>query len=195
MKHLQLLASHITLENYIKEHNNLKLDKFTNLYSYPEFQKFIIESFDKLYSNTKYEIVNHIYNKEYSNYDGHGYQIFFKTNSNNEYRIDLVPIINHNKNIKSEFVWSISFTLKIYDIQSIEYEKLTELYEEKEVLIRIGDILNRLDIDRNFVIGKTIDPRKLDLYKNVLLYVFKDYNVEFDYCEGMIDNKGLYVWK
>jgi hypothetical protein len=85
--------------------------------------------------------------------------------------------------------------LKIYDIQSIEYEKLTELYEEKEVLIRIGDILNRLDIDRNFVIGKTIDPRKLDLYKNVLLYVFKDYNVEFDYCEGMIDNKGLYVWK
>ena len=182
MKNLQLIASHKTLENYIKEHNNLKLDKFINLYSYPEFQTNIIESFDKIYSNTKYKIVNQVFNKEYSNYkNGDVYQIFFETNS--------------NKNITSDFVWSISFTLKKYDINSEEYEKLTELYEEKEVLIRVGDILNQLNIEKNFVIGKTIDPRKMNLYKNILLYVFKNYNIELDYCKGMIDNKGLYVWK
>jgi hypothetical protein len=195
MKHLQLIASHQTLEKYIKEHNNLKLDKFINLYTYPEFQNNIIESFDKLYFNTEYKIYDYIFNDEYSNYKNHnGYQIFFETDSKTEYRIDLIPVINYNKNINSDFVWSLSFTLKKYDINSEDYEKLTELYEEKEVLIRVGDILNQLDIEKYFVIGKTIDPRKLNLYKNVLLYVFKNYNIDFNYCEGMIDNKGLYAW-
>jgi len=196
MKHLQLLASHKTLENYLKEHSNLKLDKFINLYTYPEFQRYIIESFDKLYTNTEFIINEYAFGNEYSNYyDGKGYQIFFKTNSGIEYRIDLMPVVNYNDKIKSDFVWNISFTLSEHDIKSEDYEKLTELHEEKEVLIRIGDILNRLNINKNFVIGQTIDPRKINLYQNILLYVFKDYNTELNYCEGMINKKGLYVWK
>ena len=132
MKHLQLLASHITLEKYIKEHNTLRIDKFVKLYTYNGFQKNVMESFDKLYANTDFEKNEYRFGNEYSNYlDEVGYQIFFKTNSNTEYRIDIIPVKNLNSKIDSDFVWSISFTLSENPIHSEEYEKLTELFEEK----------------------------------------------------------------
>lgn len=196
MKHIQLLTSQLTLYNYVKDNNSIKIDRFVSLYTYPEFQKKIVESFDKIYSDTKFKVIDNVFDSEYSNYKDHkGYQIFFNTDSGVEYRIDLIPVINYNVKINSDFVWLISFTLNTNDIDSLEYEKLTNLFEEKEVLIRIGNILNQLNIDKNFIISQTIDPRKIKLYKNILFYVFKNYNVDLSYCDGMVDNKGLYIWK
>ena len=117
------------------------------------------------------------------------------TKSNNEYRIDLIPIKNYNKDISSDFVWYISFTLSKYDINDINYEELTGLNEEKEVLLRISDILNNFTIDKIFIIGNTFLEKKIRLYKNFMIYAFTNYNIKMDYCKGFIDNKGLYIWK
>ena len=196
MKYLQLFVSNQTLSDYIKNHNNTKLDKFISLYTYNGFQKIMFESFDKIYQNTEYKMYNYIYKKEFSNYgNGEGYQIFFKTDSNNEYKIDLIPIKNYNNIIKSDFVWNIAFTLSNRNVQSDSYEELTNLHEEKEVLLRVGDILDKINIPKYFAIGNTIDPRKINLYKHILMYVFKDYKVDLSYCECMFDDKAIYIFK
>jgi hypothetical protein len=187
-----------TYINYINNHNNTdRLSKFLKIYTFEKFKESaILESFDKLYKDTKYEIKSKIFDKKFTNYESNvGYQIWFKSNSENEYRIDLIPIKNYNINIKSDFVWSISFTLSKYDINDFYYEEMTNLREEKEILIRIGDIINKIDIDKNFIIGNTILEKKIRVYKSILVLVFPDYNIEMNYCEGFIDNKGLYIWK
>ena len=92
-----------------------------------------------------------------------------------------------------------SETIKIINIinqnYNVNYEELTGLGEEKEVLIRVGDVLNKIDIPKNFVIGNTILDKKIKIYKHILVLVFPDYNIDMNYCEGFIDNKGLYIWK
>jgi len=187
-----------TYINYINEHKTDRLDKFLKIYTFERFnsEKIILESFDRLYKNTEFKIETKEFDKRYTNYINNiGYQIKFNTDSDNKYRIDLIPIKNYNVDINSDFVWSISFTLDKYEVGDVRYEELTNLNEEKEVLIRIGDILNRLDISKNFVIGNTDMEKKLRLYKNILIFVFPDYNIQMNYCEGFINNKGLYIWK
>ncbi|MCK9415478.1 hypothetical protein M0Q97_02320 [Candidatus Dojkabacteria bacterium] len=186
-----------TYIEYINIHKNDRISRFLKIYTFERFnEKIVLESFDKLYKNTKYEIKTNSFDKKLTNYKSNdGYQIWFKTDSENEYRIDLIPIKNFNINIESDFVWSISFTLDKYDIDDIYYERLTNLGEEKEVLIRIGDILNTVDIIKYFVIGNTLLEKKIRIYKQLLLFVFPNYNIEMSYCEGFIDNKGLYIWK
>lgn len=94
------------------------MDKFLKIYTFERFNaKQIFESFDKLYTNTPFEIKSHTFSPEYYNYKiKDGFQIWFETDYKNQYRIDLVPIKNFNSNIKSEFVCSISFTLSQYDV-------------------------------------------------------------------------------
>jgi len=186
-----------TYIEYINIHKNDRISRFLKIYTFERFnEKIVLESFDKLYKNTKYEIKTNSFDKKLTNYKSNdGYQIWFKTDSENEYRIDLIPIKNFNINIESDFVWSISFTLDKYDSDDIYYERLTNLGEEKEVLIRIGDILNTVDIIKYFVIGNTLLEKKIRIYKQLLLFVFPNYNIEMSYCEGFIDNKGLYIWK
>ena len=58
----------------------------------------------------------------------------------------------------------------------------------------MGDILNHLEILKYFVIGNTTLQKKIDLYQKVMLYVFKDYQIEMGSCEGFLDNKGLYIF-
>jgi len=190
-----IMVSHITYNNYIKENNSERLDKFLKIYTYKKFRESVFESFDKLYPNTKFSISKYVFGDKFSNYNnGHGYQIFFKTDSDTEYRVDLIPMINYNMKIDSEFIWSISFTLKDNSIYDESYEELTKLDETREVLLRIGDILNRIDIPKYYIIGDTTLKSKIKLYKNFLLLVFPDYNIEMLYCDGFINDKGLYIW-
>jgi hypothetical protein len=186
-----------TYINYVNHNRTDRVSKFLKIYTFEKFNEtFVLESFDKLYKNTKFEIKAKVFDKKLTNYKSNiGYQILFKTDSENEYRIDLIPIKNFNIYIKSDFVWSISFTLNRYGVGHVYYEELTGLNEEKEVLIRIGDILNKIDIIKYFVIGNTILEKKIRIYKQFLLLVFPDYNIEMSYCEGFIDDKGLYIWK
>ena len=187
-----------TYVNYVNTHNRTdRISTFLKIYTFEKFnEKIVLESFDKKYDDTKYEIKSKKFNKKLTNYKSNiGYQIWFKTDSANSYRIDLIPLLNYNVNIKTDFVWSISFTLDKYDVYNVNYEELTGLGEEKEVLIRVGDVLNKIDIPKNFVIGNTILDKKIKIYKHILVLVFPDYNIDMNYCEGFIDNKGLYIWK
>jgi len=195
IKTKQILVTNGTYKNYINTYNTDRIDKFLKIYTFERFNK-IYESFDKRYPNIKYDVSHIIFDKKYTNYNiTNGYELRFLTNSNTKYRIDLIPIKNFNKNINSKFVWYISFTLDKYDINDDQYENLTGLNEEKEVFMRIGEILNNFDIDKNFVIGNTSLQKKIKLYNNFIYLVFPNYNIQMDYCEGFIDNQGLYIWK
>ena len=192
-----LLTTNKTYINYVNNHNRTdRLSKFLKIYTFERFNsEKIFESFDKLYKDTKYEIVEYHFDLRYSNYDGFGYKIWFETNSKNKYRIDLTPLKNFNSEIKNDYVFNISFTLDKYDPDDLEYDNLTGLNEEKEVLLRIGDILNKLDIPKYFIIGEVSIEKKMRIYKHILALVFKDYEIKMDYCEGFPNNKGLYIWK
>lgn len=200
VKHI--LVSIDTFEKYYSIHKTNRLDKFLKIYTFGRFNaREIFESFDKDYPDTEYEMKPFTFDEKWTNYkdeDGNkirdGYKIWFETNSKTKYRIDLIPIKNFNPNINSKFVWSISFTLDKYEVGNSHYEELTELNETKEVLIRIGNILNQIDIPKYFVIGNTDEENKIELYEDFILYVFKAYNIEMSYCEGFKDNKGLYIW-
>lgn len=190
-----LMVSYKSYIDYVSKNKTDRLDKFLKIYTYKEFRKSVFESFDKLYQNTQYVISGHTFKKEYSNYiNTNGYQIFFKTDSNIEYRIDLIPVTNYNKNINSKFVWNISFTTSNKPVQDINYEELTGLNETKEVLLRMGDILNKINIPKYFIIGDTLLQKKINIYKNFLILVFPNYNIEMSYCAGFLNDKGLYIW-
>lgn len=77
----------------------------------------------------------------------------------------------------------------------LDYEELTGLNEEKEVLLRVGDILQNIILPKYFVIGNTDIEKRIKIYKHILLLVFPNYNVEMSYCEGFKNDKGLYIWK
>jgi hypothetical protein len=192
-----LIVSNITYKNYINLHKSDRIDKFIKIFTIEKFnESIILEIFDKKYINTLYKIKSKTFDKKYTNYEHPlGFQIWFKTDSGNEYRIDLIPIKNFNKRVESKFIWSVSFTLSEYDINDINYEELTGLMEEREVLLRVGDILNDIKIPKYFVIGNTILEKKIKIYKHILLLVFPDYDIELDYCEGFLNDKGLYIWK
>jgi len=189
-------TSNKTYISYINKYKTDRLSKFLKIYTFEKFNENIIfESFDKLYNNTKYNIESFNFDLRYSNYNINGYKIWFETDSKNKYRIDLIPLKNFNPEIKNDFVFNISFTLDKYEVYDDEYEELTGLGEEKEVLLRIGNILSHVNLPKYFVIGKTELEKKFKIYKKILIYVFKDYNTNMTYCEGLKDNIGLYIWK
>lgn len=186
-----------TYINYVNNHNlSDRISTFLKIYTFERFNRnVILESFDKKYDDTECEIEFFKFDSSYSNYDKSGYKIWFKTESGNKYRIDLAPLVNFNKEINNDFVWNISFTLDKHDVYDIDYEDLTGLGEEKEVLVRIGNILDRIDIPKYFIIGDTILEKRIRVYKHVLSIVFPNYNIEMNYCEGLFNSRGLYIWK
>ena len=186
-----------TYIDYVNNHNRSdRLSTFLKIYTFEKFnENLVLESFDKKYDDTKFEIESFRFDSSHSNYDKSGYKIWFKTVSDNKYRIDLAPLKNFNSKINSEFIWNISFTLDKYEVYDAEYEDLTSLNEEKEVLVRVGNILDRIDIPKYFIIGDTELQKRIRVYKHVISIVFPNYNVDMSYCEGLFNNKGLYIWK
>jgi len=185
-----------TYIDYVKKYNNDRIDKFLKIYTFEKFnEKLVLESFDKKYEDTEFEIISFNFDSSHSNYSLSGYKIWFKTDSGNKYRIDLAPLVNFNKEINNDFVWNISFTLDKNDVYDLDYEDLTGLGEEKEVLVRIGNILDRIDIPKYFIIGDTILEKRIRVYKHILSIVFPNYNIDMNYCEGLFNSRGLYIWK
>jgi hypothetical protein len=186
-----------TYTDYVNSHNRTdRLSTFLKIYTFEKFnEKLVLESFDKKYDDTKFEIESFRFDSSHSNYDKSGHKIWFKTESGNKYRIDLSPLKNFNSHINNDFVWNISFTLDKYNVDDVEYEDLTSLNEEKEVLVRVGNILDRIDIPKYFIIGDTELQKRIRIYKHIVSIVFPNYNIDMNYCEGLFNNKGLYIWK
>lgn len=125
-----------------------------------------------------YEIT---YNPLKTNYNiltsNNDYKILFKTNSNTEYKLDLIKI-------KSESKWedlihySISFSLS--NSNSDNYHELTMLKELYELFDRIMYILLDFINDKKiiFVIGNPFDKRKNILYMDFIESFRKHKNIE-----------------
>lgn len=185
-----LYVSFKTFEEY---YNKFKTDKLYKFYKI-QTSKYIKEHpFIKL---------NEIFNKDYSDVEYEVYYsdneittIKFKTSNLNVYRLDLLKMKNYCKEIDDEFVYNISFTDWYRDVE--KYEELTNKNEIYELLSKIGFILRDYNKDKNqsYCIGLTLDDRKNNLYNYFLRIVFKDYKIRLDYCDGLINNKAIYIFK
>lgn len=117
-----------------------------------------------------------------SNHPNNGLKIVFKTNSETEYRLDLLFIEEFN-----EVINHISFTLNKstfdiipgnihdYDIMNSEYDKPTGKKEMIEILNRIHfilkDLVSKNKINNSFCIGSTEIIEKNNIYEYFLKVV------------------------
>ena len=111
-----------------------------------------------------------------SNHPNNGLKLIFKTNSETEYRLDLLFIEEFN-----EVINHISFTLNKstfdiipdnnhdYDIMNSEYDKPTGKKEMIEILNRIHfilrDLVSKNKINNSFCIGSTEIIEKNNIYE------------------------------
>jgi len=185
-----LYVSYLTFKEYYKVFNNNRLDKNIKIYT----SKYIGENpflklneiFDKDYSDVNYDVIY---------LDNDIITIRFQTSSNNYYRLDLLKMKNYCDKINNEFVYNISFTELNRDVD--RYEEPTNKKEIYEVLGKIGYIVRDYNKIKNYsyVIGLSQDDRKNKLYDYFLRIVFKDYKVRCCYCDGLLNNKGIYIFK
>lgn len=109
------------------------------------------------------------YNIHKDNYNN--LSIYFKTNSNTEYRLDLIKYNEEDKGI----VYHIGFSL--WNVEINDYDVLTEKHEMIEILNRIKYIINDIIInnllERNyFCIGADVLlKKKNDIYQYFLKIV------------------------
>lgn len=184
-----LYVSHYTFNEYYNKFKNNRLSKFIKITT----SKYINENpliklneiFDKDYSDVKYNVV-------YS--DDDITTLKFETNKN-KYRLDLLKMKNYCKEIEDDFVYNISFTELNRDVD--EYEMLTNKKEIYEILGKIGYILKDFNKCKNhsYLIGLSNDERKNKLYDYFLRIVFNNYKIRYDYCEGFVNNMGIYILK
>lgn len=154
------------------------LVRFDSFMSYQE--KFGTPYLDKknryrIWSPSKQEVLNEFYktNEMFdgieTRYDikknGNDYLITFSSNSNNEYRLDLI------KDKEDDDIYHIAFSLKYSNKQ--DYEKLTDLNESKEVFAKLAYILKNVQkilYIKEYCIGATGDIKKDRIYQNIMRY-------------------------
>ena len=69
IKTKSILVTNETYKKYINKYNSDRIDRFLKIYTFEKFnENIIIESFDKLYPNTKYQVEKSNFDKQYTNY-------------------------------------------------------------------------------------------------------------------------------
>jgi hypothetical protein len=147
---------------YVKEHGTNKLDRYNRIWT-PE-KSFILSNFGE--SELTTEIFENGYETDYTIDEEDGnYKFIFKTNSGEEYRLDLRKDVD---------CYHIAFSLSKNELTSVDsYEKLTDRKESLEVLNRIIFILKNIDFDTEYCIGATGDDSKDKIYEYMLKNVSK----------------------
>lgn len=197
-----------------------KLKKYTYIISYDQFKTFDSYKLDKItristgskfLENTYIGKVNEIYQKElvtkYSVesrkspiYNDDDYIFKFKTNSNIEYRIDLLK--HEDEKVEYSNMYSVLFSLAKNDPYSSnidDYEQLTDKYQMIEILNRIRyiieDWVEQTKLNLTFVIGKSDIEKKNNIYKYFIKICFPTYKIKYDYSSHYFDNKAFYIYK
>ena len=184
----------ITYEQY-KTFNSYKLDKITRVSTGSKLITKMNEIYqEKLKTNYTTEI------RKSPTYEGDDYIIRFKTNSNVDYRLDLLK--HEDDKVNYENMYSVLFSLEKnnhYSSSIYDYEELTDKNEMIEILSRIGyiiqDWLNNTNKCITFVLGKSDIEKKNNIYKYFIKICFPDYNIKYDYSSHYFDNKAFYIYK
>lgn len=193
--------TYIVNYNQFKTFENSKLDKITNITTGSKFIKDsfignkVNEIFDK-HIPTEYSV----HDRKSPIYNDYDYIFYFKTQTNIEYRIDILK--HDDDKVKYNNMYSILFSLKKndpYKSKVDEYEELTDKNEMIEILNRIRYILkdwiSKNNLNITFVIGKSDIERKNKIYKYFIRICFPDYNIKYDYSSHYFDNKAFYIYK
>jgi len=188
--------------------------------TYDNFVKFYktdrIKKFEKLSYNKKIptsDSIKEIFNSDVKELDfelkmnssqhvknDSDYTYYFKSKSNNTYRLDLIKFKEDNTNIKNfelhdKVFISISYTLS--DRNSENYDDLTDLNEPYDLLMRVKFLIkdyknNYMKNDEVFMFGKP-QEQKTNIYKYILKYCFPDCKLLTDHASLFDGNLGFYI--
>jgi hypothetical protein len=178
MSRFRYLVSSETYKKYYESYNSYKIDNNSYIQC-TKFEKMfkLNEIFDRKLE-TEYTI-----HKQINNITGfEDIYYLFKTKSNTEYRLDLIPI-EDNTIIYPKFI-SVSFSLSKnnpIDSTPIDYDKLTDKNEMMELMSRILYLMDIFEKDYGnniFMIGYSDNNKKMNIYEYLIRIVFKDYRLE-----------------
>jgi len=157
---------HTKLEDYnkfIKENGTNRLSK--NLKIHTSSKNLLLKSLFNVN-----EMFDRILKTDYIIKPNTKYLILFKTNKNNEYRLDVVPKYENDKGLVNHIAFTDSKVNKIED-----YDVLLDKNEMIEILNRISYIINDLVIkniiNNYFCIGGTNLESKNKIYEYLLKVV------------------------
>ena len=157
---MQILVKFDDFILYQEKYNTYYLDKKHSYRIWSPAKSFVLNGFkpvNEMFDGIKTEYIITNINDDF--------QIFFISDSGNEYKFDL------KKEPKTN-IYHLSFSLK--DRNDEEYEKLTNLNESNEVFGRLSYILkdlnDKLDVDE-YCIGATGDLKKDKIYQYMMKFV------------------------
>jgi len=193
-----------TYNEFLKENKTNRLSKTEKIHTGSGIVNFLnIEKIDEIF-DSKIDNLDYTENKykhsKYNNEENITY--VFKSKSNTEYRLDLVVLLEENKNLKDirlhdkKFI-SVSFSL--LNSNDENYDTPTNLNELYDVMSRIRYFieLNEYKINNNYVFmfGKP-STNKIKMYEYFIKFCFPDYKLIIDYTSGFPNtNVGYYLVK
>ena len=145
---------------YQEKYGHVRLDRSTKIWSAPK---------NKIFGSiNEEEIFDGIETKYSTNKQGNNYLVEFKTNSNTEYRFDLL----NEPNTK---VYHLAFSLFSNVLSDeTEYHRQTNKGESLEVINRLIYILKeldkKLDVDQ-YCIGATGNDKKDHIYEYLMRFI------------------------
>jgi hypothetical protein len=165
-KNLHILVKIGDFINYQNKYGHNRLDKWYKIYSASKTKTLFELSSGKLYEEEIFSGLETNYKLDELNNDC--YIIKFISNSNTEYRFDLLKEPNLN-------IYHLGFSLYDNNLNKIEeYESLTDKNEALEVFNRLiwilKDINPKLNIEE-YCIGATGDIRKDKIYQYMMRFV------------------------
>lgn len=127
---------------------------------------------------------------------------FFKSKSNTEYRLDLVVLLERNKDLKDKRLHNKRFISVSFSLSNSNYENYddqTNLNELYDVMSRIRYLIQLNEYKTNlnyvFMFGKPAE-NKINMYKYFIKICFPDYKLVVDYTSGFPNtNVGYYLIK
>ena len=171
----QLIKEHKTPDEIISIMGFEKLDKNPKKKYVGKFSEFVVnEIYIREPKNTIYTLTQNKSTHFPNNLD---YEASFKTNSEENYILDLIYIEDLFSPFPNRSMYNISFTTKFqHDLtNSLKYEKETGKDEFFEIMSRLTYIL--CDIDNYiitkipnivYIIGETPNPQKINSYRDLV---------------------------
>ena len=195
-----------TYNEFLKENNTDRLSKNEKIKSPGAgLSKYIsnIEKIDEIFDSKldKLDFKEEVY--DHPVYEGEkNTTYFFKSKRGNEYRLDLVILMESNSNLKDNRLHNkkfISVSFSISDATDDNYDDVTNKNELYDVMSRIRYLikLNEYRINNGYVFmfGKP-DEEKINMYSMFIKICFPDYKLIVDYTSGFPNtNVGYYFVK
>lgn len=145
----------------------------------PRFNR--IEDFNGFINEIKYDSLKTDFVKDFSDSENFlnefDYKYTFQTNNGNRYIVDFIYLRDTIGIYKNRNIYNVSFTIE-NQRNKTEYEKETNLNEQHELIKRIiyifKDFHNYYSNDSIYLIGETVNIKKINWYRDIIRNSFKN---------------------